>query len=78
MVRRSLRWVVFYGTRDSALLLLGAVWMWVGGVTALGCTVGQGLSGRSTLSVTSAIAFAGIVAGALGGLRFQWWLLERE
>jgi hypothetical protein len=52
--------------------------MGVGGVTALGCTVGQGLSGLSTLSLTSAIAVAGIVLGAVGGVRFQLWLLERE
>jgi len=52
--------------------------MGVGGVTALGCTVGQGLSGLSTLSLTSAIAVAAIVLGAVVGLRFQMWLLERE
>jgi hypothetical protein len=52
--------------------------MGVGGVTAMGCTVGQGLSGLSTLSLTSFIAVAGIVVGALVGFRFQMWLLERE
>ncbi len=51
--------------------------MGVVGVTALGCTVGQGLSGLSTLSVTSFIAVAAIVAGGVAGLRFQIWLLER-
>ena len=44
----------------------------------MGCTVGQGLSGLSTLSLTSVIAVLGIVLGALGGFRFQMWLLERE
>ena len=52
--------------------------MGFGGVTAMGCTVGQGLSGLSTLSLGSMIAVAGIVLGAIGGLRFQIWLLERE
>ena len=78
VVSRSFRWEGFAGTRDTALHLVGALCMGVGGVTAMGCTVGQGLSGLSTLSVTSAIAFAGIVTGALGGLRFQIWLLERD
>lgn len=78
VVSRSFRWEGFAGTRDTALHLVGALCMGVGGVTAMGCTVGQGLSGLSTLSVTSAIAFAGIVTGALGGLRFQLWLLERD
>lgn len=46
-------------------------------MTALGCTVGQGLSGLSTLSLTSVIAVLGIVLGAVLGFRFQMWLLER-
>jgi uncharacterized protein len=40
--------------------------------------VGQGLSGLSTLSLTSVIAVAGIMAGSGAGLPFQMWLLERE
>jgi hypothetical protein len=74
----SFRWEGFRSTQDTALHMGGAFCMGVGGVTALGCTVGQGLSGLSTLSLTSAIAVAGIVLGAVGGVRFQLWLLERE
>jgi len=75
---RSFRWEGFGSTQDTALHLVGAVLMGVGGVTALGCTVGQGLSGISTLSLTSALAFGGIVAGGLVGLRFQLWLVMRD
>ena len=75
---RSFHWEGFRSTQDTALHIGGAVCMGVGGVTAMGCTVGQGLSGLSTLSLTSMIAVAGIVLGALGGFRFQMWLLERE
>lgn len=75
---RSFRWEGFRSTQDTALHLVGAACMGVGGVTALGCTVGQGLSGLSTLSLTSVIAVAGIGLGAVIGLRFQIWLLERE
>jgi hypothetical protein len=52
--------------------------MGIGGVTAMGCTVGQGLSGVSTLSVTSFIALAAILAGAVAGLKYQIWRLERS
>jgi len=78
LATRSFHWEGFRGTQDTALHLVGAVCMGVGGVTALGCTVGQGLSGLSTLSLTSVIAVTGIVIGALAGFRFQLWLLERE
>jgi uncharacterized membrane protein YedE/YeeE len=74
---RSFRWEGFAGTEDTAKHLVGAVLMGVGGVTALGCTVGQGLSGVSTLSIGSVIALAGILAGAWLGLRYQAWRVER-
>lgn len=75
LLDKRFRWEGFQGTRDTALHLVGAVCMGVGGVTALGCTVGQGLSGLSTLSVTSLIAVAAMVAGGILGLRLQVWLL---
>ncbi|WP_144327781.1 YeeE/YedE family protein [Tepidimonas charontis] len=78
LATRSFRWEGFAGTRDTALHLVGAVCMGIGGVTAMGCTIGQGLSGVSTLSLTSLLALAGIVAGAWAGFRFQLWLLERD
>ena len=77
VLERSFRWEGFSSTQDTALHLAGAACMGVGGVTALGCTVGQGLSGLSTLSLTSVIAVAGIGLGAVIGFRFQMWLLER-
>ncbi|MDO8275104.1 MAG: YeeE/YedE thiosulfate transporter family protein, partial [Serpentinimonas sp.] len=45
---------------------------------AMGCTVGQGLSGISTLSATSFVAVAAILAGAVAGLKYQVWRLERS
>lgn len=75
---RSFKWEGFRSTQDTALHIVGAVLMGIGGVTAMGCTVGQGLSGLSTLSLTSVLAVAGIVLGALVGLRFQLWLVMRD
>ena len=74
---RSVRWEGFRDARDTADHLLGATLMGVGGVTALGCTIGQGLSGVSTLSLTSFVALAAIIAGAVLALRFQIWRIER-
>ena len=47
----------------------GAALMGVGGVMALGCSVGQGLTGLSTLALPSFIAVAGIFIGTAAGLR---------
>ena len=51
--------------------------MGVGGVTALGCTIGQGMSGVSTLALGSFIALAAIIGGAVPALRYQAWRVER-
>jgi hypothetical protein len=78
MVSRSFRWEGFRDAEDTANHLVGAVLMGVGGVAAMGCTVGQGLSGLSTLSATSFVAVAGIVAGAVAALKYQIWRLEQS
>jgi uncharacterized protein len=72
----SFRWEGFTQTSDLALHLLGGVLMGVGGVMALGCTIGQGLSGVSTLSLGSFLAVLGMVLGAV--LTLQWQLRRAE
>jgi uncharacterized membrane protein YedE/YeeE len=49
--------------------ICGAVLMGAGGAMALGCSVGQGLTGLSTLALASFIAVAGILLGSAAGLR---------
>jgi uncharacterized protein len=78
LATRSFRWEGFGGVEDTANHLVGAVLMGVGGVAAVGCTVGQGLSGVSTLAIGSFIALAAIIAGAVLALRWQVWRLERS
>ncbi|MBA4176543.1 MAG: transporter [Leptothrix sp. (in: Bacteria)] len=73
----SFRWEGFGGVEDLANHLVGAACMGVGGVVALGCTVGQGLSGVSTLSLGSLLALAAILAGAVAALRYQSWRMDR-
>ena len=75
---RSFRWEGFRDAEDTANHLVGAVLMGVGGVTAMGCTVGQGLSGLATLSATSFVAVSAIIAGAVAALKFQVWRLEKS
>jgi hypothetical protein len=78
LAERSFRWEGFAGAEDTANHLVGALLMGVGGVTAMGCTIGQGLSGVSTLALGSFIALAGILAGGWLGLRYQVWRVERS
>jgi uncharacterized membrane protein YedE/YeeE len=77
LATRTFRWESFGGVEDTANHLVGAVLMGVGGVTAMGCTVGQGLTGVSTLAIGSFIALGGLILGAVLGLRWQVWRLER-
>ncbi len=60
----------FAGTADLLRHLAGAAMMGTGGVLALGCTVGQGITGLSTLAVGSILAFAALVGGAVLGLKY--------
>ncbi|HPA88360.1 MAG TPA: YeeE/YedE family protein [Quisquiliibacterium sp.] len=74
---RQFRWEGFRDVEDTANHLVGAACMGVGGVTALGCTIGQGLSGLSTLALGSVLAFAALLAGGMAGLKYQTWRVER-
>lgn len=77
LVSRSFRWESFASAEDMANHLVGAAMMGFGGVTALGCTIGQGITGVSTLAVGSILTLLAIVAGSLLAIRYQTWRLER-
>ena len=78
LATRKFRWEGFASLQDLRDQLIGAMLMGFGGVTAMGCTVGQGLTGVSTLALGSFIALAGIVGGAVATLRYITWRAERE
>lgn len=69
------------GFSQSADLLrhvVGALLMGIGGVYAMGCSFGQGITGVSTLNWGSLVAVAAMLFGSWGALRLQLWLLERQ
>ena len=78
LATKKFRWEGFASLDDLRGQLVGAVLMGFGGVTAIGCTVGQGLSGLSTLALGSFIAVAAIVAGSVATLKYLLWKMERE
>lgn len=74
----NFRWEGFRDTEDTANHLVGGALMGFGGVTAFGCTIGQGVSGVSLLALGSMVATGSIIAGALLGLRYQTWRTARD
>ena len=69
----DMRWEACDDARELGRHLLGAFLMGTGGVFALGCTIGQGVSAVSVLAVSAPLAIISIVFGARIGLG---WLIE--
>jgi uncharacterized membrane protein YedE/YeeE len=70
LLTRRFRLEGFADSADTGRNLAGAALMGVGGVMALGCSIGQGVAGISTLAVDSFLAFAAMTIGAVTGIRF--------
>lgn len=69
----DVRWEACDDARELGRHLSGAALMGVGGVSALGCTIGQGVSAVSVLALSAPIVMLSIALGARLGLA---WLLE--
>jgi len=73
LATKTFRWEGFRDAEDTANHIVGGVLMGFGGITALGCTIGQGITGFSTLALGSIITFAAIVAGSAATMKYQYW-----
>ena len=73
LATRSFRWEGFRDAEDTANHIVGGILMGFGGITALGCTIGQAISGFSTLALGSIITFVAIVAGSAATMKYQYW-----
>jgi uncharacterized membrane protein YedE/YeeE len=78
LVSRSFRIEWFASFRDFVNHLIGAVLMGFGGVLAVGCTIGQGITGVSTLALGSMIALAGIIFGSAITMKIQLYKMMYE
>jgi len=78
LASKSFRWEGFRDAEDTGLHILGGILMGFGGITALGCTIGQGITGFSTLALGSILTFAAIIAGAAATMKWQYWRMARE
>jgi uncharacterized membrane protein YedE/YeeE len=78
ILTREFRIEWFAGWKDFGAHVLGGALMGTGGVLAMGCTIGQAVTGVSTLAVGSILAFLAIVIGAAGTMKYQYWRIQRE
>jgi len=69
LIKGQFRWEACEDPRELKRQVLGAIFMGVGAALAMGCTIGQGISAFSLLTLNAPIVFASIFAGAALGLR---------
>ncbi len=78
LLSRSFRLEWFASLRDFINHAIGAVLMGTGGVLALGCTIGQGITGFSTLALGSILTFLAIILGSALTMKVQYYKLIYE
>ncbi len=78
VVFRRVRIEWFITWKDFAMHALGAVSMGIGGVLAMGCTIGQGITGVSTLALGSIVTILAIIGGSAATMKYQYYLMMRE
>ena len=66
----------FVGRDDMLRHIAGGILMGFGGVLALGCTVGQGITGMSTLALGSLMALVSIVFGSALTMKTEYYRLD--
>jgi len=78
LVSRSFRIEWFHDFRDFLNHFIGAILMGFGGVLALGCTIGQGITGMSTLALGSILTLVSIIFGSALTMKIQYYKMVYE
>ncbi|MCP4767344.1 MAG: YeeE/YedE family protein [Gammaproteobacteria bacterium] len=78
VIFRKVRIEWFVTWKDFAMHALGALLMGIGGVLAMGCTIGQGITGVSTLALGSIVTILSIIGGSAATMKYQYYLMMRE
>jgi uncharacterized protein len=76
--KRRFRWESFASAADTRNHVIGGILMGFGGVTAMGCTIGQGVTGLSTMALGSILTFFSMIAGAVVTMKIQYRRMLRE
>ncbi len=78
IVFRKFRIEWFNSIADFMNHIIGGLLMGVGGVLAMGCTIGQAITGASTLAIGSFLAFGAIVLGSAFTMKYQYYKMLYE
>lgn len=78
LISRSFRIEWFSSASDIANHVIGAVLMGIGGTLAMGCTIGQAVTGISTLAVGSILTFGAIFLGSALTMKIQYYKMVYE
>ena len=78
VIFRKVRIEWFVSWNDFLMHAIGGLLMGVGGVLAMGCTIGQGITGVSTLALGSILTISAIIAGSAATMKYQYYLMMRE
>ncbi len=78
VLNQSFRIEWFRSVSDFINHIVSGLLMGIGGVLAMGCTIGQGVSGVSTLSLGSLIALGSIIFGSALTMKIRYYQLVYE
>ncbi len=78
VLARKFRIEWFVNSKDFLAHAVGGVLMGTGGVLSMGCTIGQGVTGISTLALGSILTFAFIVFGSALTMKVQYYILDEK
>jgi len=78
LLSRKFRIEWFSSMKDFITHVIGGLLMGVGGILGMGCTVGQGITGVSTLAVGSYITLASIIFGSALTMKIQYYKMVYE
>jgi hypothetical protein len=73
IISKNFRIEWFQSKEDFKRHIIGAILIGIGGVLSLGCTIGQGVSGVSTLALGSFITLISIVIGAAIAMKIEYY-----
>ncbi|GMQ91404.1 MAG: YeeE/YedE family protein [Gammaproteobacteria bacterium] len=74
----NFRWEHFTSRNDLFSQITGGALMGVGGVLSLGCTIGQGVTGMSTLAMGSLLALVAIIYGCALTMKVQYYMIDGQ